>query len=389
MKSNRMVEKSQVSEREISVGVDMGGSLWATSINYRDGKKPSYYAFRDDEKNSKEEKLYGKIRELLMNGYHVCVYYEAGRYGFAPARILEYMGAEVVVVPVNRLEFYCGFKVIKTDRIDSRKLSQLFETCCGHVPRVYVPTLEEESRRCGERERKRLKTNIGRLNNQMISKIEQTPVKTPSGHMPADGWKKWLVERQKRNELKDFPRLSLRSFENLIAELELNEIHLKKWDEMLCEEVKKDRRAAAEAGTQYQYDLLIQFKGIGPEIARHFCWEVGDFNRFRNSKAFGEYLGLTSCHFASGNMQQDHGISKAGRGSLRRMAVEMAWLFVRWQPQCRLVQKWAADLAQKGRIRRRAIVALARQLMVALWHVVVRGGTIDGALVKKTVAVQG
>ena len=389
MKSNLVMGKSQEQSREINVGVDMGGSVWATSINYRDGHKPSYYPLKDDKTGSKEEKLYRKVGELIERGFEVMVYYEAGRYGFAPARIMKEIGAEVTIIPVNRLEIYRGGKQKKTDRIDSRKLSQLFETCCGHVPSVYIPTPEEESRRCGERELERLKTVVRRLNDQMISKIEQTPVKTPSGHMSSKEWKKWILERHNRNEVKDFPRLGLLSFENLIAELELSEIHLEQWRELLNDEVKKDRSAVTATGQKYQHDLLLQFKGIGPEIARHFCWEIGAFHRFRNSKAFGEYLGLTSCHFASGNMQKDQGISKAGRTSLRRMAIEMAWLFVRWQPQCRLVQKWAGDLAQKGRLRRRAIVALARQLMVALWHVAVRGGTIEGAIVKNLIPAKG
>lgn len=80
--------KNQVSEQEISVGVDMGGCLWAVSINYRNGRVPSYYSYKDDDEFTKEEKLYRKLKELIKHGFKTHVFYEAGRYGFTPARII-------------------------------------------------------------------------------------------------------------------------------------------------------------------------------------------------------------------------------------------------------------------------------------------------------------
>ena len=85
-------------------------------------------------------------------------------------------------------------------------------------------------------------------------------------------------------------------------------------------------------------------------------------------------------------MKRDQGISKAGRKSLRKMAIECAWLWYRWQPESWLTKKWKDRLAQKGRSRRTAIVALARQLMVALWRHVVKGEVIEGAIINKPIA---
>lgn len=121
-------------------------------------------------------------------------------------------------------------------------------------------------------------------------------------------------------------------------------------------------------------------------MSRHLPWEIGDFHRFATGKQFAAFFGLTPCPYASGTMKRDQGISKAGRKSLRKMAVECAWLWYRWQKESWLVKKWADRLAQKGRSRRTAIVALARQLMVALWRYVVKGEAIEGAIINKPIA---
>lgn len=99
------------------------------------------------------------------------------------------------------------------------------------------------------------------------------------------------------------------------------------------------------------------------------------------------FHGLTPCPFSSGTMNREQGISKAGRKSLRKMAVECAWLWYRWQPDSWLVKKWKDRLEQKGRIRRTAIVAMARQLLVALWRYVVKDEAIEGAIINKPIEV--
>ena len=95
---------------------------------------------------------------------------------------------------------------------------------------------------------------------------------------------------------------------------------------------------------------LQQFKGVGDRLSRHLPWEIGDFRRFDSGKQFAAFFGLTPCPYSSGTMRRDQGISKAGRKSLRKMAVECAWLWYRWQKNSWLVKKWADRLEQKGNI---------------------------------------
>jgi transposase len=105
------------------------------------------------------------------------------------------------------------------------------------------------------------------------------------------------------------------------------------------------------------------------------------YRRFANRRELGSYLGLTGTPFASGESQREQGISKAGNSRARRLAIELAWLWLRNQPDSGLslwFRQRVGDL--KGRLRRITIVALARKLMVALWRYLETGLVPDGAL---------
>jgi len=382
MKSKPEEMKNQVMGEEISFGVDMGGTVWAVSTNYGEGRALGYRTYKDQGGFSKEEIFYRELKKHIDLGRKVHVYYEAGRYGFTPARIMMGIGADVTVVPVSRLEICSCGKRVKTDHLDSRILACLRQYC-AKVPSVYIPTPEEEEKRSTERERERLTAGMKRLNKQMIAIVERTELPAPCSHKTSKGWLEWLQRLEKTGEISKIPRTEKRSFANFLEELRLFEGHRKSWEEFIEEELEAERREQKEKGRQSIYDRLMGFKGIGPATARHLSWEIGDFSRFRNGKAFGSYFGLASCHYASGNMDRDQGIAKKGRGSLRKMAIEMAWLFVHHQPDCRAVKKWAPELEKKGRNRRKAIVALARQLLVALWMHIVFGEEIKGAIINR------
>lgn len=372
---------------EVTVGVDMGGQLWAVTVRDRQDGRESYHAFRDKDGVRKQERLYALLRHLLASGLKVHVIYEAGRYGFAPARSVIGLGASVTVLPVSKLEVVSYGKRVKTDRRDSRFLANLRPW--DGLPSVYIPTLEEESRRCGERERRRLQVCVHRLNSQMQAIVERSPVPTPPRHMPAEAWEKWLKAQAKAGELAKLPPFDVQRLRDMAAELALAEPRLLAWETRLAAAVKSERAQAAKCGVVLQMDKLELFTGIGDELSRQISWEVGDFGRFRNARAFAAYFGLAPCPFSSGNMNHEQGIGKSGREGLRKAAVEMAWLWVRWQPDSALTKKWKPRLDQKGRIRRTAIIALARQLLVALWRFVVRDEPVEGAVANGRLAAKG
>jgi len=383
-KGNLIRRKSQ-GEKVVSVGIDMGGNLWATDVRFWDEGRESYFGYKDDQKGFKEEKLYGKVRELLAQGYKVHAYYEAGRYGFTPARLLTALGAEVTVLPVNKLEIIVCGKRVKTDKVDAKFLAGLHPE--DDLPRVYIPTVEEEARRGAVRELGRLQQELGRLNAQMLAILEKSELPPPSGHQSAFAWKQLLVRWHQCGYLRKLPDLDWLRMRNHLEELELFEKHLAAWKATLSKYEERFRREAEARKEHLVLDLLQQYTGIADNIARHYDWEIGPFGRFRNGRSFAAFFGLAPVHWASGKMNRDQGISKAGRTSLRKMAIEMAWLWYRWQPECALVKKWAPKLKEKGRQRKTAITALARQLLVALWRYVVYGEEIPGAVMNQPLLI--
>ena len=156
-----------------------------------------------------------------------------------------------------------------------------------------------------------------------------------------------------------------------------------KWRQHVEELEEREREEAREAGYAIDIDLLRQHVGIGEEIGRTFSWRIGDPRRFKNGKCFSSYFGLTPTPWSSNKHFREQGISKDGDGELRRLAVQLAWLWRYHQPQSKISQKWEERLKAKGRGRKVAIVGMARQLVVAIYRLLVHGEEIEGA-VKQT-----
>ena len=73
------------------------------------------------------------------------------------------------------------------------------------------------------------------------------------------------------------------------------------------------------------------------------------------------------------------GISKSGKPMLRAMTVQMAWLWTNNQKDSRLYQKWAPRFNSK-RSKKTAIIAMSRQLVVAIYHYLVNDIEIEGVV---------
>jgi transposase len=126
----------------------------------------------------------------------------------------------------------------------------------------------------------------------------------------------------------------------------------------------------------------VRLRGIGQEFAAVLALE-GLFRSFGNRRQVAAYAGLVPTPWKSGRIDREQGISKAGNPRLRRTMVELAWQWLRHQPGSAL-SRWFRDRvgAERGRIRRIAIVAVARKLLVALWRYVTRGEVPAGAVLK-------
>jgi transposase len=138
--------------------------------------------------------------------------------------------------------------------------------------------------------------------------------------------------------------------------------------------IEAERDAIASAGKSSTHanakkiQNLTRLKSIGPEIGTTLVGEVF-YRQFNNRQQLGSYVGLTPSHFQSGPLSRDQGISKAGNPKARTVMIELAWLWLRHQPNSPL-SIWFRERVgtAKGRIRRIAIVAVARKLLIALWR---------------------
>ena len=104
---------------------------------------------------------------------------------------------------------------------------------------------------------------------------------------------------------------------------------------------------------------------------------------FRNTKQLGSCAGLTPTPYDSGDSTREQGISKAGNKRIRKLMVELSWLWLRYQPDSALSQWFERRFGQGGkRMRRIGIVALARKLLIALWRYLEHGVLPEGAVLK-------
>jgi transposase len=242
---------------------------------------------------------------------------------------------------------------------------------------VHVPTVEDEDRKRRTRERERLlkertaHTNRikGLLFGQGIRDV--MPLKPDfiaSLEKLRSGDGRTLPPRLKDEITREHERLCL--------------VH----KQVLALEARRtaELRNAAAGSAEAKIRQLMDLKSIGPVGGQELFNEVF-YRRFDNRRQLGSYFGLVGTPYDSGESRREQGISKAGNRRARRMAIELAWLWLRHQPGSALSRWFNARVGKlTGRIRRITIVAMARKLMVALWHFVTTGVVPTGAVLRPT-----
>jgi transposase len=107
------------------------------------------------------------------------------------------------------------------------------------------------------------------------------------------------------------------------------------------------------------------------------------YRNFGNRREVAGYAGLVPSPWKSGRIDIEQGISKAGNARLRKTMIQLAWLWLRHQPDSTLSQWFRKRVGDwRGKIRRITIVAVARKLLIALWRYVTLGLVPEGAELK-------
>jgi len=154
--------------------------------------------------------------------------------------------------------------------------------------------------------------------------------------------------------------------------------------------LREARKGSAQATpAMCKAAVLSQLLGIGDIGSYTLATEFFGWREFKNRGEVGALAGLTGTPFQSGDSGRDQGISKTGNPRVRTLMVELAWLWLRWQPESRTT-RWYHEHVGKGgsRTKRKAIVAVARKLLVELWHWVEHGVVPEGAVMKEEYAAQ-
>lgn len=318
----------------------------------------------------------------------VCTCYEAGRDGFWIHRFLEAEGIRSLIVDPASIEVSRRKRRVKTDRVDAQKLVQLLVR--HHegedvLSVVHVPPPEIEDERLLTRRLRTLKEKRTRQTNAMRALLFQHGVDLdPSAGSLAGRSFLREVARVRRVDGSPLPPGVLFAIEQ---EWELYEVvarQIKDLEQRQREALRRARRG--EAGVtkaQKVAALLTRLRGIGDTGAYVLSLELFAWRDFENRRQVGALAGLTGTPYQSGGMDRDQGISKAGNGRVRALIVELAWLWLRHQPQSDLTKWFHAHVGQaQSRNRRKAIVALARKLLIALWRFADHGVTPAGATLK-------
>jgi transposase len=304
--------------------------------------------------------------------------YEAGREGFWLHRALTEKGVVNVIVDAASIDIKRR-KRAKTDRIDVeslvRKLVRYYAGERDVWSIVRVPTREAEDERqlhrdiaVLQRERQQHRMRIQSLLFTQGVDVEVTPKRMRD----LDQLRCWDGQPLP-DELRDRIR---REWARLRAAEQ----------DLLALRKQQKERLKTQSGSMEKIRLMQQLCGIAMKSSWVFVMELFGWRRFQNRREVAAALGLTPMPYQSGESARDQGISRAGNRRVRTMAIEIAWSWLRYQPQSRLSQWYEQRFGSGGkRMRRIGIVAMARRLMIDLWRYVEFGIVPEGARMKASV----
>lgn len=367
-------------ENSLKVAIELSNSRWKlVSAVAPGGKVREKTIAARDLAALHAELSRAKQKQGLPADAEVWVCYEAGRDGFWLSRHLEELGVHCVVVDAASLSRSGRKRRAKTDRIDARQLlSHLLRYLQGERgvwSVVRVPSVEEEDRRHLWREREALKKQRTCHCNRLRSLLVLQGVQIEPG-------KEFLVRLAAARQWdgSPLPPETLARLKREYARLQLVEQQIREL-ERHCQKLLRESQEPAVVMVRD----LMQLKSVGDATAWLLVLEFFAWRQFKNRRQVGRLAGMTGTPHQSGEMSRDAGLDKSGNARVRRMMVELAWLWLRWQPQSRL-SLWFQERFGRGgrRSRKVGIVALARKLLVALWRYVDQGIVPDGAVLKST-----
>lgn len=363
----------------IFVSLELSTTNWVVSSIQPGRQKVSKHTVKAGATGSLLE-LFARLRAQALSRekrlYPIITIQEAGLDAFWLHRVLVKEGIESHVVDPASIAVARRKRTAKTDKVDGLALLRTLLSFKRGEPRmssmVAPPTPEQEDRRRISRERRVLKVECTEHGNRIKGLLSAQGIRD---YDPGLRNRRARLEELRTGDGRALPP-HLKA--QIVRELDRLELVLEQIDAV---ERERDAQHAACSGTDVPA-MLRMLKGIGAEGAE-ILYAEAFYRRFDNRRQLGCYAGLAPTPWQSGKVDREQGVSKAGNPRLRRILVQLGWLWLRHQPGSAL-SRWFHDRVKQanGRQKKTLIVALARKLLVALWRYVAHGVVIDGAVMK-------
>jgi transposase len=307
--------------------------------------------------------------------------FEAGRDGFWLHRLLTANAVATYVLEPTSILVNRRARRAKTDRLDGegmlRVLANWLDGDRQICSMVVVPTPEEEDAKRLHREREHLVQDKQRIENRIEALLFTQGIR---GRPSLRSWARDVAELQTGDGRALGPRLLAeldRLRRRLVFVLELIR-------DLETDRARTSQDAKADDAIVGKIAALQCIRGIGDNFAAVLTNEVF-YRSFNNRRQIASYVGITPMPYQSGSMDRDRSISRAGNPRARTTMIQLAWLWLRYQPDSALAIWFRERVGTlQGRTRRISIVAMARKLLITLWRYVETGVVPEGVVLRAT-----
>ena len=365
------------SENRVLIAIELSVSSWFVAARLPGSEKSRVHRVEGGDTTTLLaliSDLRSRAETKLRHAVDVACCFEAGRDGFWLHRLLTAHGAIAYVLEPTSILVNRRARRAKTDRLDAEGMLRVLAAWLGGDRQVCsivrVPTPEDEDAKRPHREREHLVQERQRLENRMEALLFTQGIR---GRPSLRSWER-DVAKLRTGDGRALPCLMQAELNRLRRRLVLI---LELIHEMEAERAKALAAKGDDAMTRKIADLQ-RIRGIGANFSTVLAREVL-YRSFANRRQLASYVGIAPMPYQSGGMDRDRSISRAGNPRARTTLIQLAWLWLRYQPGSALSDWFRGRVGTlQGRTRRIAIVAMARKLLIALWRYVETGVLPDG-----------
>jgi transposase len=374
-------------ENTVLVAIELSLSSWLVGVRFPGVEKSQMHRVEGGD----AEALLALITALRSRAssklgapVDVACCFEAGRDGFWLHRLLTGHGILAFVLEPTSILVNRRARWAKTDRLDAEGMLRVLAAWLGGdhqvCSMVRVPTPQEEDAKRPHREREHLVQEKLRIESRILALLFTQGIR---GRPSLRSWERDVAELRTADGRTLLPSL-LAELDRLRRRLVLVMDLIR---EMEAERGAALAAAAADDAAAQKIASLQRIRGIGPNFAAVLVREVL-YRSFANRRQLASYVGIAPMPYQSGGMDRDRRIGRAGNPRARTTLIQLAWLWLRYQPGSALAEWFRQRVGTlQGRTRRIAIVAMARKLLIALWRYVDSGVAPDGVeIAARTVA---